>query len=370
MHRATLLPALALALGAAAVSGQDAAAAEMPAPPTKEQTAGFAAYGRTLPPPEILQPMLDPALPDFKPREDRNLRAHLRGAASDVLANLSHRWIGAFARYYPEVVVETAPPYSGRYGAQELVSGKIDFALVSRELVPTDVAGFRAKFGYDPLSVPIMGGSYRHFGFLDAIGVFVNRENPLSKLTFTQLDALLSTTRYRGGGPIRTWGQLGLKGEWADAPIHVWAVKPWNGFEEFVRERALSTPGHRGEWRTDLNFGETVFPIAPAVAGDRYAIGYAGLAYLSPGVKLVALAADDGGPYVPPSYEEVALARYPLSRLVYCNVNQPPNAALPPALAEFIRFLVSRQGQEVVHDQAIFIPLRAEQAERSLALLH
>lgn len=339
------------------------------APPTAADTANFQKFGRPLPPPEVLQPTLDPRLAAYAPRAPRDLTGHLEGAASDVLADLAQRWIAAFRQYYPNVTVEVPPPYSGRVGAKELVSGKVDFALVSRELVPSDVTDFKAKFGYDPASIPIMGGSYRHFGFLDAVAFFVNADNPINQLTFAQLDALLSTTLVRGGTPIRTWGQLGLTGEWADQPIHVWAVKPWNGFEEFVRERVLSTEGHRGEWRTDLNFTETVFPIAPHVAADRYAIGYAGLAYLKPGVKLLAVAPDPAGPFYPPSYDEVARARYYLSRLVYCNVNKAPGQPLNPALAEFIHFILSREGQQVVRDQQIYLPLRAAQQARGTAIL-
>ena len=337
--------------------------------PTAAMTASFQKEGRALPYPEILQPTLDPDLPPFKPAADSGLSGHLQGASSDVLADISKRWIAAFKAYYPGVAIDVPPPYSGKYGAKELVSEKADFALVSRELVPSDVVDFKAKFGYAPLSVPIIGGTWRHFGFLDAVVFFVNKENPLRKITFAQLDALLSTTRYRGADAIRTWGQLGLGGDWADKPIHVWAVQPWNGFEEFVRERVLSPGDTRGEWRTDLNFGETVFPMAPAVAKDRYAIGYAGLAYINDGIKLLSLAEDEKGPFHPPSYEEVALATFPLSRLVYCNVNRPKGKALSPALDEFIRFILSKEGQQVVLDQKTYLPLRASQAEHSRALL-
>jgi len=337
--------------------------------PTAADTANFQKFGRPLPAPELLQPTLDPELPAYTPHAPRDLSGHLEGAASDVLANLAQRWIAAFKAYYPNITVVVPPPYSGKVGAKELVSGKVDFALVSRELVPSDVTAFQAKFGRPPLSIPIMGGTYRDFGFLDAVGFFVQKDNPLTQLTFTQLDALLSTTRYRGGEPIRTWGQLGLTGAWADRPIHVWAVKPWNGFEEFVRERVLSPDSRRGEWRTDLNFAETVFPIAPHVAADPEAIGYAGLAYLNDGVKLLALAKDDHSPFYPPSYEEVARARYLLSRLVYCNVNRGPGHPLSPALDEFIHFILSREGQQVVLQQAVFLPLRASQVAHSLELV-
>jgi phosphate transport system substrate-binding protein len=343
-----------------------------PKPPTTEEKARWAKQGRELPKPELLQPTLDERLLAFKPIESRELKGTLRGAASDVLADMAHRWVNAFKQYYPNVTIEVPPLYSGQVGAKELVKGDVNFALVSRELVPSDVVSFKAKFGYAPLSLPIMGGTYRHFGFLDAVAFFVNKDNPINELTFKQLDGLLSTTRHRGSEPIRTWGQLGLTGEWADKPIEVYAVKPWNGFEEFIRERILCVNGafvNRGEWRTDLHFSETVFPISPGVASNKYAIGYAGLAYVTPGVKLIAVSSSDSGNYVPPSYDEIAKANYPLSRLVYININKNPDKSLDPVLSEFIRFIISKEGQQVVLGQAIFIPLRASQATETRSLL-
>ena len=337
----------------------------VPKPPTPAETALWKQQGRTLPQPELLQPTLDPSLPAFTPRHGPELSGHLTGAASDVLAVLTKQWVTAFQKFYPHVVIDVPPPYAGSLGALELVKGDIDFVTVSRELRPSDVSAFRARFGYDPFSLPISGGTYRHFGFLDSIVFFVHPDNPLRHLTYTQLDAILSSTRLRGGAPITTWGQLGLTGEWADKPIHVWAVKPWNGFEEFVRERVLSTAAQRGEWRSDLNFAETVFPISPHVAGDRYALGYAGLAYVGDGVKLLALSADDSPNFIPPDYAAVARGAYPLSRLVYLNVNKTPGRPLSPVLDEFARFILSREGQQVILDEAVFLPLRARLAARS-----
>jgi len=334
-RRFPIFAVLALALTAAAL-----VARPIPTPASPAETATWREQGRTLPAPELLQPTLDPALPAYVRRTDIEISGHFKGAASDVLAALTKNWIAAFQKHYPQVTFDVPPPYAGSLGAVELAKGGLDFVMVSRELRPTDIAEFRKNFGYDPTSLPISGGTYRHFGFLDALGVFVHQDNPLRQLTFAQLDAILSTTRHRGGAPITTWGQLGLTGEWADKPIHVWAVKPWNGFEEFVRQRVLSVAEKRGEWREDLNFVETVFPISPAVAKDRYAIGYAGLAYVGDGVKLLALAPADGAPAVAPDYEEVARAIYPLSRLVFVNLNKAPGKPLPPALAEFVRFIV------------------------------
>ncbi len=356
---------LALSCLAASLSAQT-----RPAPPTPAQTELWKAQGRTLPEPELLQPRLDPALPDFAPSLDPNQAAHLNGAASDVLAVLTKQWAAAFRTYYPKIVIDVPPPYAGSLGALELIKGDLDFVTVSRELKPSDISSFRQKFGYDPLSVPISGGTYRHFGFLDSIVFFVNQDNPVGQLSFDQLDRLLSSTHLRGGEPITTWGQLGLGGDWADKPVHVWGVKPWNGFEEFVRERVLSTASGRGEWRPDLNFVETVFPVSPHVAEDKYAIGYAGLAYVGPGVKLLALAADNGGTYVEPSYENVASAAYPLSRLVYINLNKAPGQPLNPVIREFVRFILSRQGQQVILNEAIYLPLRDKQIEQSLSQIN
>lgn len=325
--------------------------------------------GRTLPSPEALQPTLDPGLAAFAPRGPRALRAHFRAASSDVLPGLAKAWVAAFRQYYPNVQVDVDPPYEGSIGATELTSGKIDFVFVSRELRPDDISGFRAKFGYDPLSIPVAGGSYRHFGFLDAVGFIVNRANPIERLSYAQLDALFSSTRYRGANPIASWGDLGLTGDWANRPVHLVGVKPWNGFEEFVRQRVLSTPGHRGEWRDGIDYSPTVFPIADKVAHDPDAIAYDGLAYLTAPVKVLAVGTADSGPFYPPTYENVATAVYPLARLIYFNTNRPPGKQLPVAETEFVRFILSREGQAIVLRQGIFLPLRSWQSASSAHVL-
>ena len=374
--RRTLAIALALAIFAGSALAQQAPSVEwlLPVgpvnkPQTDSEKAEGIKSGRPLPTAELLQPTLDPSLPDYKPRKDIKLTGHFKAAASDVLARLVGLWIEGFKKRYPNVDIALNPPYAGSLGAKELVGGKLDMAFVSRELKPDDITDFTAKFGYEPLSVPVSGGTYRHYGFLDSVGFFVNKDNPIEKISFEQLDALLSSTHHRGGSPITTWGQLGLTGEWADKPIHVYAIKPWNGFEEFIRQRVLSTAGHRGEWRTDLNFSDLVFPVAGLVAGDRYGIGYSGLAYIDSPVKMLPLGVDAAGDYQAPSYENVARATYPLSRLTFVNVNQAPSKPLDPAMAEFIRFICSRQGQQLVLDQAIFLPLRGAQSQASVMLL-
>ena len=338
-------------------------------PQTDDEKQRGLTMGRDLPALEILHPTLDPALPVYQPRKGVKLHGHFKAAASDVLPALAKAWAAAFTALYPGVRIDVDPPYAGSLGAKELVKGNIDFVFVSRELKPDDVTEFTAKFGYGPLSVPVSGGSYRHFGFLDAVGFIVNRDNPIERLSFDQLDALYSSTRARGGPAATTWGDLGLTGDWADKPVHLVGVKPWNGFEEFIRQRVLSAPGKRGEWRDGIDYAPTVFPLADKVARDRYALAYDGLAYLTAPVKVLAVGAHAAGPFYAPTYENVASAAYPLSRLIYLNTNKAPGKPLDAAQEEFLRFVLSRQGQAIVQAQRLYLPLRAAQAQASLSLL-
>ena len=376
--------AMAGLLGAAAIcapacaapGGSDVAGVEwlLPVAPralpqSKAEKEAGKTHGRALPAPELLQPTLDPAIPAYRARPDLHLSATITVAASDILPGLVRRWIAGFEQIYPDVHIVLSPPFAGSLGATELAGGKLDIAFVSRELRPVDITAFKAKFGYPPLSVPISGGTYRHYGFLDSVGVFVNKANPIARLSFTQLDAILSSTRLRGGKPITTWGQLGLTGEWAKRPIHIYGVKPWNGFEEFVRQRVLSANGKRGEWTAGIHYVDVVFPLAGDVSKDPDGIGYSGLAYIDAPVKMLPLQAKPGGAYFAPTYENVARADYPLSRLVFANVNKDPGKPLNPALQQFLLYILSKEGAQKVLDQAIYLPLRAGQARESRALL-
>lgn len=346
-----------------------------PLQPNTPQTDAQAKYGmqhgRAKPQPELLQPTLDPALHEFQPMQNKNeLRGDYKCGASDVLAELSKNWITEFEKYYPKVHISIDPPYAGSLGAVELAKGNLDCVFVSRELRPSDIQGFSDVYGYAPTSVPITGGSYRQFGWLDSVVFTVNKANPLDKLSFDQLDSILSTTRARGGAPITTWGQLGLTGEWANKPIHIYGIKPWNGYEEFIRQRVLSTGNQRGEWRSadtdpNVHWETTVFKIAQEVANDPYAIGYTGAAYLDSPVKVVSLSNHNSDPAYAPTYENVSTASYPLSRLAYLNLNKRPGAPLNPVFAELTRFILSKQGQQIILNQGIYLPLRSSQADAS-----
>lgn len=325
--------------------------------------------GRTLPTPEFLQPQLDPALTAFVPTKGLKIKRVFKAGSSDVLPALVEGWVAAFQKYQPGFKLEIERPLAGSLGALELIKGNLDLVFVSRELKPSDVSGFRDKFGYDPFSMPISGGTWRHFGFLDAMGFMTHPSNPIRQLSYAQLDAAFSSTRHRGGTAIKTWGDLGLTGEWANRPVHLYGIKPWNGFEEFIRQRVLSVPGKRGEWNDQIHFDDTFFAVARRVAADPDALGYTGLSAVDSEVKIVPVTTGEG-PALEPNYKNVAMADYPLTRLVYLNTNAPKGKPLDPALAEFARFIVSREGQAVILKQGIYLPLRAKQASASLTYLN
>lgn len=325
--------------------------------------------GRAEPQPELLQPALDDELPAYRPVDPASISGRYKAAASDILPRLINAWTGAFQAIYPDVEIDLSPPYAGSLGALELIAGNVDLVFVSRELKPTDISSFEAKYGYPPLSIPIVAGSYRHYGFLDALAVLVHKSNPLEEISLKQLDAVFSSTLHRGGAAVETWGDLGLEGDWADAPVRRFGIEPWNGFEEFFRQRVLNAQGKRGEWRGDIHFDKVVFPVAARVAEEPHAIGYTGMAYLDASVRVLPIRLEPGGPPVAPSYENVATALYPLSRLIYLNLNRPPREKLPDAVRELLRFILSRQGQAIVREHGVFLPLRAPQAAESLKQL-
>lgn len=208
----------------------------------------------------------------------------------------------------------------------------------------------------------------------------VNKKNPVDKLSLDQLDAVLSTTHNRGGAAATTWGDLGATGDWADKPVHIVGIQPWNGFEEFVRQRVLDHDGKRGEWRPGVADGttpadpavhweKTVFNLSKAVSEDPYAIGYTGMAYVDSAVKVISLSDHAGGPAYAPTYENVASAVYPLSRVTYFNANKQPGKHLDPVMEELLRFVLSKEGQQVVSGQQTFLPLRSGQTRDSLDAL-
>jgi phosphate transport system substrate-binding protein len=277
------------------------------------------------------------------------------------VTELEQKWIDGFTKLYPNVKISVDIGGSGQ-GGPRLTNGAADFAFIAREIMGREETPFVDKFGYKPLAVSVSGGSYAVKAFTDCIVFIVNKDNPLNEITYPQLDAIYSLTHNRGiKEPITKWGQLGLTGEWADQPIHLWGVEIPNGYDNFVNMHVLAG----GQWRDGIKTEHTVIPLSDRVAADKYSLSYTGLAWnTNPGTKVLKLSVRPGTPAIAATFDTVASQTYPLSRTIYIFVNREPGKSLSPVLREFIRYALSREGQQAVADDGIFTPLPASMDQR------
>jgi len=286
------------------------------------------------------------------------------------MPDLVHAWIAGFTQYQPGVSFQLGTgfwPPQGRLNPylQEFLTGQRDFAFLSREISTADLETFIQHHGYPPLAIPADMGSWRHFGFVDTVAIIVNEDNPLHALSLSQVDAIFSESRLRGHPPVQHWGELGVR-QWEGIPIHIVGASAWINGESAralsVRQAIFEPDGQRGQWRLDLvTGGNTEADIPQQVARDPYAIGFTGLGHLVPGVRALALAiAPDTAP-IAADYTSVANADYPLSRRLYLLLDAAPGQPPDPVLADFARYLTSCEGQQVVLEQGIFLPLREQQ---------
>jgi phosphate transport system substrate-binding protein len=318
---------------------------------------------------ESLHAKLDPALASYKPAT--TVKGEIRSVGADTMEELTKLWIAGFSKVQPGATFTMEAKASGT-AVPALTDGKGDIGPCAREVLPPELGPFQKKFGYEPFAVRVASGSYRTPGKTHAIAFLVNKDNPIEKVTFSQLDAVFSTTRRHGAKEdIKTWGQLGLKGEWADKPIALWGLIRPNGIANFIQERVMVN----GEYKSGINERTTVGSlaaldaIAQGVAADRYAIGYAGFGNLIPGVKAVAVAENDGGPYYKGTFDEVVTHTYPLSRYIYLYINKGPNKPIDPKIREFLDYILSKDGQDAVVKESIFLPLSASAVKQERAKL-
>jgi phosphate transport system substrate-binding protein len=302
----------------------------------------------------------------------KGLSGELASVGADTMESLMKLWMEGFNKLYPDVLVTMEAKASGTAGPA-LTAGTAQLGPVAREMLPAEEQAFKQKYGYEPLPIAVAGGSYRTPGFTHAIAFFVNKENPISKLNYEQLDAIFSTSRKRGyKEDIKTWGQLGLTGEWANAPVHLYGLIRPNGIAHFLQLRILQG----GDYKQGIHEYTTVGSlaaldaIAQEIGKDRFAIGYSGFSSLTPDVKAVALAESDAGPYYTGAFEEVVSQQYPLSRFVYIYVNKAPGKPLDPKIREFLKFALSNQGQEAVVKQGVFLPLPSQMLDVERAKLN
>ena len=309
-------------------------------------------------------PEVDPALPTFEPHRPA-LRGTVRFVHSDRTIGIVPRWVEALSRYHPELNIETLIVASS-VAAQTFVDGEADLAFIGREMLWGERDLFAAHFGGVPRRFAGCGGNLDIPGTTHAVAVFVHKDNPLAQISLDQLDAIYSTTCNQGLDPIRTWGDLGLEGEWAKQPIRLWGQTPDVGFDRFVQERSLLG----GDYREDIELLHQVDTIPQRVAEDRYSIGYAGFGHGLDvaGAKALALSPRVGEPAVECTPETALSQEYPFSRRLYLFVPGAGSEPVPPATAEILRFALSREGQAAVAEDGLFLPLpeRVVRHDRSL----
>jgi phosphate transport system substrate-binding protein len=224
---------------------------------------------------------------------------------------------------------------------------------MSRTMRATEIDQFEAKYGYKPTQLRT---SY------DALAVYVNKDNPLDKLTLAQVDAAFSKTRRRGYKQnVTTWGQLGLTGDWANRPISLYGRNSASGTYGFFKEHALKN----GDYKDEVKEQPGSASVVQGVSVDRYAMGYSGIGYATAGVRAVPIAEKQGGKCEEASAENAYSGAYPLARFLYVYVNRAPGRGLDPLTREFARLILSKEGQEVVVKDGYF-PIPASIAKEEL----
>jgi len=297
-------------------------------------------------------------------RVDENLPAYektsgvsgnLSSVGSDTLANLMTLWAESFKRTYPNVNVQiqaagssTAPP--------ALTENTSNLGPMSRLMKDKEVESFEKKFGYKPTPVAVA---------IDALAVFVHKDNPIEGLTIPQVDAIFSSTRTCGDpADIDTWGDLGLTGSWAERDIQLYGRNSVSGTYGYFKGKALC----KGDYKNTVNEQPGSASVVQSVSASINGIGYSGIGYTTSSVRTVPLSRETGMEFVSANPENAIAGKYPLSRFLYVYVNKAPGKPLPPLTAEFVKLVLSREGQEVVVKDG-YIPLPAGVADRELAKL-
>jgi phosphate transport system substrate-binding protein len=295
---------------------------------------------------------VDSQLPDYK--KAGNVSGNIKSIGSDTMNNEMALWAEGFRGFYSGVKVEiegkgssTAPP--------ALIAGTSNFGPMSRAMKGTEIDEFEKKFGYQPVQLRTS---------IDMLAVYVHKDNPIRGLTLQQVDAIFSKTLKGGyGKEINTWGDLGLTGEWANRPISIYGRNSASGTYGYFKKHAL----FKGDYRDNVNEQPGSSSVVQSIASDKYGIGYSGIGYMTSDVKALALSTDTGPnpEMILATPENAYTGDYPLSRFLYLTINYKPGSQLDDLRAEFVTFVFSRQGQEVVVKDGYF-PVPAGVAREEL----
>ena len=303
-------------------------------------------------------------LPHYVPQQRVDGEIRVWGSPED--AQLLKLWDEGFRKYQPaaRVVPTLRGPESTLAG---IYTGRADIAFIGRELrVPLENMAFKWVKLYSPTTIEVANASLTSDRLAGNIGLFVHPDNPLHGLTIAQLDGVFGAEHKRGVGNLRTWDDLGLTGEWRKRPIHVFAPPVDSIASLFFRRAVL---GDSFKWSTTLKEFPTDAEAIAAVARDPLAIAYGRMGVASDGVKLLPLAAQAGAPFVPLTAATAADRSYPLARTVIVALDRKPGTALDPKVREFMRYVLSAEGQEAVARDGVYIPLDATSVTEQLKRL-
>ncbi len=286
---------------------------------------------------------IDSKIPEYSPAQ--GVSGTIKSVGSDTLNNVLTHCAEAFQKAYPGVKVEiegkgssTAPP--------ALIEGTSQFGPMSREMKGEEIDKFEKKYGYKPTRVRLA---------VDALAVFVHRDNPVTELSFEQLQKAFSVK-----GPDLTWGDLGAKDPaFKDQRVVLYGRNSSSGTYGFFKEHALG----KADFKSTVKEQPGSSAVVQAVGQDKFAMGYSGIGYKTADVKM--LKVSNAGPSAEPTYAHALSGEYPLARFLYVYINKDPNKPLDPLRAEFVRFMLSKQGQEAVVKDGYF-PIPAEAASEDL----
>ncbi len=275
--------------------------------------------------------------------QQSNLAGTIVSVGSDTLTDVMVQSSRSFRQLYPGVTIQLEDKGSGT-APPALIEGRSQLAPMSRLMTEEELHAFEAKYGYPPTAYKIA---------LDALAVYVSRDNPIRQMTIQQLDGLFSAKQRPGGESYETWGSVGLTGDWASKHVELFGRDANSGTHDFFRQHVLAGADFKASVHEDLS-QDVVQDVADHVNG----VGYSGIGWRTSGVRPVALA-NKGTEFFEPTYEDSLAGRYPLARFLYIYVNQPPGKPLDGASGEFIKYVLSYEGQQAVV-QAKFFPLTAK----------
>ncbi|SUI62470.1 Phosphate-binding protein pstS precursor [Shewanella putrefaciens] len=274
---------------------------------------------------------IDQSLPTYE--KTSGVSGNLSSVGSDTLANMMTLWAEEFKHMYPNVNIQiqaagssTAPP--------ALTEGTSQFGPMSRKMKPNEIEAFEKHYGYKPTEIRVA---------IDALAVFVHKDNPIKGLTAEQVDGIFSSTHKCGGSDIQRWGDLGLDGNWSAKDVQLYGRNSVSGTYGYFKEHALC----KGDFKANVNEQPGSASVVQSVSQSLNAVGYSGIGYVTAGVKAVPIA-KKGNEFIEATPENAANGTYPLSRYLYVYVNKQPNKDLAPMEKEFIRYVLSKQGQQVV----------------------